>query len=54
MADINRKTAYLTLLEIEKNNAYSNIEQSQQIQQNKPDNPAFVRELTYGVLENKM
>ncbi|MBR3785098.1 MAG: 16S rRNA (cytosine(967)-C(5))-methyltransferase RsmB [Firmicutes bacterium] len=54
MADINRKTAYQTLLEIEKNQAYSNIELNHQISQMKPENPAFVRELVYGVLENQM
>ncbi|MBR5315396.1 MAG: 16S rRNA (cytosine(967)-C(5))-methyltransferase RsmB [Firmicutes bacterium] len=54
MADLNRKTAYQTLLEIEKNGAYSNIELNHQIHQLKPDNPAFVREVVYGVLENQM
>ncbi len=52
--DINRKTAYQTLLEIEKNQAYSNLELNKQIDGNNPDSPAFVRELVYGVLENKM
>lgn len=52
--DINRKTAYLTLLEIEKKQAYSNLELNKQITENKPDNSAFVRELVYGVLENKI
>lgn len=54
MADLNRKTAYQTLLKIEKNAAYSNIELNHQIKQLQPDNPAFVRELVYGVLENKI
>lgn len=54
MADQNRKTAYQTLLEIEKNQAYSNIELNHQIGQLKPENPAFVRELVYGVLENQI
>ena len=54
MADLNRKTAYQTLLEIEKQAAYSNIELNHQIRQMQPDNPAFVRELVYGVLENKI
>lgn len=54
MADLNRKTAYQTLFEIEKNQAYSNIELNHQIGQLKPDNPAFVRELVYGVLENQI
>ena len=54
MADLNRKTAYQTLLEIEKNQAYSNIELNHQIGQMNPENPAFVRELVYGVLENQI
>ena len=52
--DINRKTAYDTLLEIERTEAYSNIELNRQISQSKPDSPGFVRELVYGVLENKI
>lgn len=51
--DTNRKTAYRTLYEIEKNRAYSNIELNRQISINQPDSPGFVRELVYGVLENK-
>lgn len=54
MADVNRKTAYETLLEIERNQAYSNIELNHQIGRLQPDNPAFVRELVYGVLENQI
>ncbi len=51
--DINRKTAYLTLLKIETEEAYSNIELNHQIRKNRPDQPAFVRELTYGTLRWK-
>ena len=43
--DVNRKTAYNTLLEMETNQAYSNIELNKQIGELKPDSPAFVREL---------
>ena len=39
--DVNRKTAYLTLLTMEKNKAYSNLELNHQIQEEKPDSPAF-------------
>ncbi|MCQ2555508.1 MAG: 16S rRNA (cytosine(967)-C(5))-methyltransferase RsmB [Clostridia bacterium] len=53
MYDINRKTAYDTLVSIEKNGSYSNIELNSLIKKNKADNPAFVRELTYGVLKNR-
>ena len=52
--DVNRKTAYLTLLTMEKNKAYSNLELNHQIQEEKPDSPAFVRELVYGVVKNKL
>lgn len=52
--DINRKTAYEVLLDIEKNGAYSNFALNEFIKKNKPENEAFVRELVYGVLENKM
>lgn len=52
--DINRKTAYTVLLKTEKEQAYSNLELNRQIKLLKPDNPPFVRELVYGVLENKI
>ncbi len=52
--DINRKTAYETLIEIEKENAYSNIALNHHIDLEKPDSPAFVRDLVYGVLKNRM
>lgn len=52
--DINRKTAYEVLFEIEKNSAYSNFALNDFIKKNKPENEAFVRELVYGVLENRL
>ena len=52
--DINRKTAYLTLLDVESNKAYSNLALNHKIALLKPNSPAFVRELVYGVLENKL
>lgn len=52
--DINRKTAYLTLLDVESKKSYSNLALNHHIKIGKPSNPAFVRELVYGVLENKM
>lgn len=52
--DINRKTAYLTLLDIENKNSYSNLALNHRIIMHKPDNEGFVRELVYGVLENKI
>lgn len=52
--DINRKTAYLTLLDVESKKAYSNIALNHKIHVNRPGSPAFVRQLVYGVLERKM
>jgi 16S rRNA (cytosine967-C5)-methyltransferase len=52
--DANRKTAYYTLADIESKRSYSNIALNHQIICGKPQSPAFVRELVYGVLENKM
>ena len=47
--DVNRKTAYDVLLDIEKNGAYSNFALNHFIGRNHPENEAFVRELVYGV-----
>jgi 16S rRNA (cytosine967-C5)-methyltransferase len=52
--DANRKTAYNTLIDVETKKSYSNIALNHQIICGKPDNASFVRELVYGVLENKM
>ena len=52
--DINRKTSYLSLLDVESRKAYSNLALNHQIAVNKPNAPGFVRELVYGVLENKL
>ena len=52
--DLARKTAFEILLEIEKEEAYSNLTINRFLEKNKPENPAFVRELVYGVLENKI
>lgn len=52
--DGNRKTAYLTLLDVESRKAYSNLALNHQIAVNKPNAHAFVRELVYGVLETKL
>ncbi|WP_425755000.1 16S rRNA (cytosine(967)-C(5))-methyltransferase RsmB [Ihubacter sp. rT4E-8] len=54
MADSNRYTAYRVLLQMEKNQSYSNLELNKQIQEQNPDAPALVRELVYGVLENRI
>lgn len=52
--DINRKTAYASLMDVEKKKSYSNLALNHQIICLKPNNEAFVRKLVYGVLENKM
>lgn len=52
--DKNRRTAYFALLDVEDKNSYSNIVLNHHINSYKPDSPGFVRELVYGVLENKM
>ena len=52
--DIARKTAFQVLYEIEKENSYSNLTLNKFIGENRPENPAFVRELVYGTLENRI
>ena len=52
--DNNRKTAYHTLMDIETKKSYSNLALNHHIKVSRPKDPAFVRELVYGVLENKM
>lgn len=52
--DKNRRIAYLTLMDVESKHSYSNLALNHHIISGKPDAPAFVRELVYGVLENKM
>lgn len=52
--DNNRKTAFLVLREVEREQAYSNLALNQFIREEKADAPAFVRELVYGVLEKKL
>lgn len=52
--DQNRKIAFLTLMDVELKKSYSNIALNHQIQCGRPTSTAFIRELVYGVLENKM
>ncbi len=52
--DANRKTAYLTLMDVEGKKAYSNLALNHQIIINRPNSQSFVRQLVYGVLEHKM
>ncbi|ESE31574.1 ribosomal RNA small subunit methyltransferase B [Eubacterium brachy ATCC 33089] len=51
--DINLKTVYDILMAVEQKRQYSNIATNNIIDKNKPTKPAFVREIVYGVLENK-
>ena len=51
--DVNRKTVFLILRDIEDNKAYSNIAANVGIARNKVTAPSFVRELLYDVLRNK-
>lgn len=48
-----RNTAYFALMAVETKKSYSNIALNHHIKRGNPDNPGFVRELVYGVLENK-
>ena len=52
--DINRKTAYEVLFAVESKKQYSNIALNNYIKNENPDSQGFVRELVYGVLENKL
>lgn len=52
--DANRKTAYFTLMDVETKHSYSNLALNHHIIYGKPDSVGFVRELVYGVLENKI
>ena len=52
--DNNRRIAYLTLMDVESKQAYSNLALNNHINSGRPDAPALVRELVYGVLENKI
>ncbi len=52
--DQNRKIAYLTLMDVELKKSYSNIALNHQILCGKPTSTPFIRELVYGVLENKL
>lgn len=52
--DINRKTAFLTLLDVETKKSYSNLALNHQMIVTKPNHEGFVRELVYGVLEHKL
>lgn len=52
--DINRDTAYAVLMDMERNHSYSNLALNHFIEKKQPDEPGFVRELVYGVTENRI
>ena len=52
--DINRKAAFLTLVDVETKKSYSNLALNHQIVVTKPNHEGFVLELVYGVLEHKL
>jgi 16S rRNA (cytosine967-C5)-methyltransferase len=52
--DINRKTTFYILRDVEKNKAYSNIAVNVHIARQDPPSPSFVRELAFGVLRRKI
>ena len=52
--DKNRSTAFKTLIRIEKDGAYSNIELNRMIGKESPEQPGFVREIVYGVIRSRL
>jgi 16S rRNA (cytosine967-C5)-methyltransferase len=52
--DKNRRAAFHALFDVESRKSFSNIALNHNIKRIRPDSPAFVRELVYGVLENKI
>lgn len=52
--DKNRKAAFNVLLDVEKNDSYVNLVLNQVLSDENPPSQGFVRELVYGVMENKL
>jgi len=52
--DKNRLIAYKVLMDMEEKQAWSNLALNHHIREGQPDSPALVRELVYGVLENRI
>lgn len=52
--DLTRKTAFDVLLEIERDGAYSNLALNRFAEERNIENTSFLRELVYGVLENRI
>lgn len=51
--DKNRRIAFQVLLEVEEKGAYSNISLNRHLKDQTDTDPAFIRELVYGVIKNK-
>lgn len=52
--DISRKTAFDVLIDMERQDSYSNLALNRMISRNNPPDEGFTRELVYGVLENRI
>ncbi len=52
--DIDREAAYKALLAIERDGSYSNLELSKLLASDELSNKSFIREIVYGVTENKI
>ena len=52
--DIDREAAYKALLAIERDGSYSNLELSKLLASDELSNKGFIREIVYGVIENKI
>ena len=52
--DKDRKTAFLILKDIEENSSWSNLSLNRYLKNGEVNSPAFVRELVYGVIRNRI
>ena len=52
--DLDREAAYKALLAIERDGSYSNLELSKLLASDELSNKSFIREIVYGVTENKI
>ena len=52
--DLDREAAYKALLAIERDGSYSNLELSKMLASDGLSNKGFIREIVYGVIENKI
>lgn len=52
--DLDREAAYKALLAIERDGSYSNLELSKMLASDRLSNKGFIREIVYGVTENKI